>query len=65
MKLFEVGIDVLFFLRLLSSLKAILWGFEMVGGGIRIHDTYVVNTEHTLHLEVSDEDILLQLYYVL
>ena len=53
--LFEAGIKMLIFLRLLSSLQELLEVFGLVGGGISIHDTHVVNTVYTLYPEVSDK----------
>ena len=63
--LFEAGIEILLFLRPLSSFQALLEGFGLKEGGVIIHDTYVVNTVLTLHPEVSDEETPLHLFYVL
>ena len=63
--LFEVGVDILIFIRLLRGLQAPFRGFGLVGGGIIIHDTYVVNTVYPLHPEVSDKNTPLRLSYVL
>ena len=37
----------------------------MVGGGISVHNTYVINTFRPLCSEVYDENIPLQIFYVL
>ena len=63
--LFEAGIKTLLFLLLLSGLQALRRGFGMVGVGVSIHDTYVVNTFLPLRPEVYDEDIPLHLSFVL
>ena len=63
--LFEAGVNIIIFLILLSILQALLGVFGLVGGGVSIHDTHVVNTVRPLHPEVSDEDNPLQLYLVL
>ena len=61
--MFEAGIKIIFFLRLLSSLKVLLGGFGLVGGGVSIHDTHVVNNIRPLYTEVYDEEIPLNLSY--
>ena len=53
--LFEAGVNILLLLCLLSGFQAVLGGFGMVGGGISIHDTHVVNNIRPLLTEVSDE----------
>ena len=63
--MFEAGVNILLLLCLLSGFQAVLGGFGMVGGGISIHDTHVVNTVRTLNTEVSDEETPLQFSYVL
>ena len=63
--LFEASVKILIFICLLTGLQTLLIGFGLLGGGIIIHDTHVVNAVHYLHLEVSNEDIHLQIYLVL
>ena len=46
--LFEAGVKVLLLLLLLSSFQEILGVYGLVGGGISIHDTHVVNTVRPL-----------------
>ena len=52
-------------LLLLSSFQALLGIFRLVGGGVSIHDTHVVNTVHNLLPEVSNEEIPFQLPIIL
>ena len=54
--LFEVGVRILIFVRLISGFQEILMGFRLVGGGISIHYTHVVNNVCTLCPEVSYEE---------
>ena len=63
--LFEAGVDILLFHFLLISFQALLGGFGLIGCGIIIHDTHVVNTIRTLHPWVSDEETPLKLFYIL
>ena len=63
--LFEAGIKLLLFIILLSSLQVLLGVFGLVGGGVSIHDTRVVNKFHTLIPEVADEEIPLQISLVI
>ena len=63
--MFEAGVRLLFILLLLRSFQAILGFFGLVGGGVSIHGTHVVNTVCPLNPEVSDEEITLQLLLVL
>ena len=63
--LFEAGIKVLLFLLLLSGFQALLEVFGLVGGGVSINDTYLLNTVRPLRLEVSDQYTPLQLLLVL
>ena len=58
--LFEAGVNILILLLPLSGFQALFRGVGMVGGGISIHDTHVMNTVHPLRSEVSDEEIPLQ-----
>ena len=46
--MFEAGVEVLLLLLLLSGFQALLGFFLLVGGGISIHYTHVVNTVRTL-----------------
>ena len=62
---FEAGAKILLFFRLISGFQALLGVFGLVGGGISIHDTHVVNTFHPLRTKVSDEYIPLQISFVL
>ena len=52
--LFEEGVKVLLLLLLLSSFQALIGCFGLVGGGVSIHNTHVVNTVLPLRQEVSD-----------
>ena len=52
--LFDEGIKMLTFLRLLNGFQALLGGFGLLGDGVSIHDLNVVNTVHPLCLQVSD-----------
>ena len=54
-----------FFLWLLRSFQALLRGFGLVGGGISINNTHVVNNVCPLCPEVYDDDTSLLLSYVL
>ena len=60
-ELFEAGVGVLLIILLLRSFQALLGIFRLVGGGVSIHDTHVVNTLRPLCPEISDEDSPLQL----
>ena len=46
--LFEAGVDILLLLLLLRSFQEILGFLGLVGGGVSINDTFIVNTVHTL-----------------
>ena len=63
--MFEAGLEILLFLCLLRGFQAPLGGFGVVGGGVSIHDTHVVNTVCPLIPKVSDEDTPLQLSLIL
>ena len=63
--LFEAGIEVLLLILLLSGFQALLVVFGLVGGGVIIHDTHVMNTVSPLGSDVSDENIPLQISLVL
>ena len=52
--LFEAGVRITIFLRLLSGFQALLEGFGLIGVGISIHDTHIVNTALPLRPEISD-----------
>ena len=55
-RLLGTGVKLLLLLHLISGFHALLRVFGLVGSGISIHDTHVVNTVCDLHPEVSDED---------
>ena len=55
MTLFEAAIDSVLLLIPLCSFQSFLGGFGLVGDGLSIHDTHVVNTVCPLRPEVSDE----------
>ena len=59
--LFEAGSEVLLLLLLLSSFQELIGGFGMLGGGVSIHNTHVVNTVHPLCPDLYDEEIPLWL----
>ena len=63
--LFVADVKVISILLLLRSFQALLGVFGLVGGGVSIHGTHVVNTVCTLHPEVSDEETPLHLLLVL
>ena len=48
MTLFEASVEILIFLRLLSGFQALLGVFGLLGNGISIHDTHVVNNVRPL-----------------
>ena len=63
--LFEAGVKVFLLLLLLSGFQELIVFFGLVGGGVSIHDTHVVNTVCPLIPKVSDEDTPLQLSLIL
>ena len=63
--MFEAGVEVLLLLLLLSGFQALLGFFLLVGGGISIHYTHVVNTVRPLCPEVSYEETTFQLSFIL
>ena len=44
MTLVKTSMEVLILIFALRGLQALLSGFELVGNGVIIHDTHVVNT---------------------
>ena len=64
-KLFESDVETLLMICLLGGLQALIRGFGLIGGGISIHNTNVVNTVHPLRPKVSDEEIPLEMSFVL
>ena len=42
--MFEAGVEVLLLLLLLSIFQALFGVFNLIGGGLGIHDMHVVNT---------------------
>ena len=56
LKCFEAGIEIIVILLLLRGFQALLGVFGLVGGGVSIHDTHVINTVCTLRPKVSDEE---------
>ena len=63
--MFEADIEVILLLLLLGVFQKLLRSFGLVGGGVSIHDTHVVNTVCPLRIEVSDEKIPLHILLVL
>ena len=63
--MFDSGDEVLLLLILLRIFEVLLRRSVLVGVGVSIHDTHVVNTLRLLCLEVSDEEILLQIPRIL
>ena len=63
--MFEAVVEIILLLLLLSFFQTLIRGFGLVGGGVSIHDTYVVNSVRPLRPEVSDEEIPLQLSLVI
>ena len=57
--MFEAGVEVIILLLFLGGFQELLGDFGLVGGGVSIHETHVVNTVRSLRPEVSDEEILL------
>ena len=55
MTLFESAIELVLLLIPLCSFQSFIGVFGLVGDGISIHDTHVVNTVCPLRPEVSDE----------
>ena len=55
MTLFEAAIELILLLIPLGSFQSFLGGFGLVGDGVSIHDTHVVNNFCPLRPEVSDE----------
>ena len=53
--LFEAGVKILLFICLISSFQTLLGGSGLVGGGVSINNTHVMNTIRHLHPEVSYE----------
>ena len=56
---------MLIFICLLTVLQTLLIGLGLLGGGIIIHNTHVVNAVHYLRPEVYNEEIHLHIYLVL
>ena len=46
------------------DMSQVRWVFLMVGGGVSIHDTRVTNNVPLLSLEVTDEEMPLQISFV-
>ena len=63
--LFEAGNKVLLLLLILSSSRALIGVFGLVGGGVSIHNMNSMNTVHPLCPEVSDEETPLHILLVL
>ena len=63
--MFEAGVKIILIVCLLCVFQALLGGFRLAGGGVIIHDPHVVNTDHPLSSKVCNEDIPLQLYFVI
>ena len=55
------GFKIILILLLISGFQALLGFFVLVGFGIGIHDTHVVNNVRPLHQEVSTEETPLNL----
>ena len=63
--MFESGTKILLFLFLFSSFQALLGVLVLIGSGVSIHDTHVLNNVRPLSPEVSDEEIPLQIFFLL
>ena len=62
--LFEADVRILLFLCLISGFQKLLGGFGLVGGGVIVHSTHIVNTVRPLCREVYDEETPLQPSFV-
>ena len=57
MILFEADIEVILLLLLLGVFQKLLRSFGLVGGGVSIHDTHVVNTVCPLGPQIPDQKV--------
>ena len=56
--LVQGSVEVLPLLFALVGIKALLRGLVLVGYGVSIHDTHVMNAVHTLNPKILDQQVL-------